>query len=168
MARWDSYNQLESRAVWQKVLRSLHKPEAEGFANSIRQSLRPVNVVTGQGLVIPTGIINVESERIREEIKRITKGLYYHENKVRLPAGYEVRPFAGEEVVQFDEEFKNDLLTNTFPIIRANPLKSIGKGLFTYRFARLDSDPTISVWLMSFYRNAYFLSWIFPEKPISL
>jgi hypothetical protein len=166
-ARWDSYYQPEARAIWQKVLRSLQKPEAEGFEESFKQSLRPVNLVTGQGLVIPSGIFNVESERIRAEIKRITKGLYYYENKTRLPDGYNVMAFAGEEIAKFDEEFLDSLQKNIFPIIRANSLTSIGNGLFTYRFARVDLDPTISVWLMSFYRNAYFLSWILPEKPIS-
>jgi hypothetical protein len=165
--RWGSYNQLDVREIWQKVLRSLQKPEAEGFAESFKQSLRPANVVTEQGVLLPTGIFYVESRRIREEIKRITKGLYYYENKTRLLDGYEVKAIAGEEVLQFDKEFVDSLLTNIFPIIRANPQRSFGKGLFTYRFAQADLDSPSSVWLMSFYRNAYFLSWIFPEKLVS-
>jgi hypothetical protein len=136
--------------LWPTVYKSLARPEAELFKNALLQNMAFTGVQTESGLYVgrlPT--YNVNFVRLDRVAARIATGLFFHELKYRLPDDYCAASYseagigrnaAGLQVVQ---ALCKKLLSSE--------LKTVGAGVFAYRFQRTTDDPYGSACLMTFY-----------------
>ena len=85
----------------------------------------------------------------------VVRGLYYHEQKQRLPDGYGVmvKRLPPVQGVELWDNFHRLGLTG----------KRLGEGVFVAQFGVLDDDPAISMWGLLFYEAVLFIA--FTDSP---
>lgn len=99
-------------------------------------------------LITPSGIYTGQyaytvlwnSEVHEQQIQRLTRGLFYHHFKARIPATFEITPYWLEQPTSHDFEMTS---------------VSICNGEFKYEFAKAEDSDFGSVWSFSFY-DAHF------------
>lgn len=156
--REDTANHPDVVKILPTVLRSLAKPEKEGFKNNLLRGFKEVNVRTHSGLYL--GIkpsYDVKLDRLDNVAKRITKGLFYHETGHRLPDTYDTVSYAEAGMQKVSEDVIRDLQNKIIrPLLTMDP-KKIGNKVLLYRVLYSNDDPNSSVWLFTFYERVSFL-----------
>lgn len=51
--------------------------------------------------------------------------------------------------------------------VSANPPSLVGKGVFSYRFARAKDDPSTTAWLLEFYKSVRFVGMTAPIDAVA-
>jgi hypothetical protein len=142
--------------LWPSVYRSLTRPQAEGFKTALLQNMAFTGVQTVSGLYLgrlPT--YHVDLERLDRVAARVAKGLFFHELGYRLPddycaVSYNKAGIGGNAArLRVAEAICKKLLTSE--------LKTVGAGVFAYRFQRTTDDPFGSACLMTFFGRVSFL-----------
>lgn len=120
---------------------SLARPKSLRFARFFLQKYRPN----------PCRFV-VDRDRIGSVLRRIVRGLFYHNLGIRLP---EFVPF--HFVSLSDEPKRAAILKNGINEL-AMSLRTIGGGVFRYAFVQcaLPNDPFVTAWLLSFYDHRGF------------
>lgn len=109
---------------------------------------------TPSGLLFPSKgcTLGFDSKRINRVIRKIVRGLYYHEENQIFPSDYDINVFV-LSLTPYVDQYRADQ-----PAIRAllntlsapNPRRLAG-GVFSYNFAKMPTDPARTLWVMSFY-----------------
>ncbi|MBA4419341.1 MAG: hypothetical protein C0392_15775 [Syntrophus sp. (in: bacteria)] len=108
--------------------------------------------------------LEVELGRVLKVVKRIVRGLHYHENQTRLSPDYEVNVFT-TEYFDYDlndeqrEFFLKEFVIPTLPL----PYKTIGNGVFKYKMGR-STNKDCCVWVFLFFDRVPFLSVTLPKS----
>jgi hypothetical protein len=158
-AREDTGGHTEVTKIHKKILSSLLKPNKVGFRKSVLASVNLVERKTPSGLYIgKSPAIDVDMSRIKRVARRIVKGLFYQETKIRLPSSYEAVAFPIEY-----KDFSDQIVSS---LIAIQP-RLIGNGVFSYRGYFLEDDPNESAWLMFFYEGAPFIGGTIPISDAS-
>jgi hypothetical protein len=149
------------------VLRSLSRPDKIGFARSLSKRVKHVNVVTKGGLYLGRKLaFGVSLDRLDNVAIRITKGIFYHEKKCRLPDEYDAVAFSESGLEDLAEDTRQELQKNVLNPLMLNEPKIIGQQVFSYRVAYSENDPNISAWLLVFYERVTFLCLTLPKARI--
>jgi hypothetical protein len=142
--------------LWPSVYKSLKRPEAEGFKNALLQNMAFTGVQTESGLYVgrlPT--YHVDLVRLDGVTARVATGLFFHELKYRLPDDYCAVSYSEAGIgrnaarMRVAEVLCKKLLNSE--------LKTVGAGVFAYRFQRTTDDPYGSACLMTFFGKVSFL-----------
>lgn len=93
--RRDAPSVAERDLAFAATLRSFNKPEASSFARRIRSQTRVVERTSPAGLYLGRGFVyEAQGAPLDRVIRRITKGLFFHEKGRRLPDDCVVKPIA--------------------------------------------------------------------------
>jgi hypothetical protein len=139
----------EVKPLIEPTLRSFGKQEAAKYASSILGSVRSIEVTTPGGLFVGRHpALPIRRDRLECILRKIVRGLFYHELGYALPCGYgvAVMPYhpmkTGLSMSQFAEVGKlvHSMLTS--------PVKTVGGKMFTYRFGVSPNAKYRSVWAM--------------------
>jgi len=144
------------------VMRSLLDPKSPGKRQSFINSIRLVELMTPSGIYIKDHLaIETNTSRLRNVVRRIVRGLFYHHNNCRLPQNYEVYVCDEENFVKFPEpeRVKFDPIVNALK--NQNP-RVIGQGVFSYHYGVNTSDPHSTYWILTFYERAAYLGLTVP------
>lgn len=141
------------------IFRSLYRQEAKGLRNSFMKDTRKVQLKTPGGLYLDKRyIFDVDTERIFRVVKKIIRGLYYHETGNRLDNNCEVDVHSNDTLSDNSPEILQDLQNKILiPLSNKTPT-IIGRQTFSYRFHIADENSYFSVWILTFYGNVNFLS----------
>lgn len=136
-----------ARARWPSVFRSLDKPQKLRFRTAFLRTLRPVRLRSRAGLHLgESGVFQTDVRRVSNVIDRITRGLYYHEFRKRLPRTTEV-------LVLSDVDLNDPEQLSMVQGFSGLPAKSVGEGVFSYRYIAPEEDSATTAWLFIFYEN---------------
>jgi hypothetical protein len=132
------------------VLRSLHTKKRPGFTRLVNESLIHVDVQSEQGIYLgKSPAMKINKRRFDRVADRIIRGLYWHELRTRVPAGYDVmnRQSHFEPVLE-------QLGTGVAHFVEP---RQIADGAFMYTIATVPEDPASSVWLSLLYGTIPFV-----------
>lgn len=157
LLRSDIAEQPEAKALMEGFYRSWERPRGTRFARSVANTFQIAEWHTPAGLFVGRSpAFEVDNKRMRRIYARITRGLFFHEQGVRVPDDYRV------EVTLWVEE-KPKVMETIPRMLGGREPKKIG-GIFVYKWARAVENPLTSIWLMQFYRRALALAHVFPER----
>lgn len=157
--RHDLFEHPVAKQLYPKVLRSLRHPEKKGMLQSLLRRTTPVEMVSPAGLYLGnTGRYEIDPYRVSRVAERITKGLLWHHQKVRVLESYKVQAVLWEAV----PETNRANLQPTITVFRSVPDHKVGDGrVFLYRYLiDPEEDAYASVWLLIFFGRVVFLSWV--------
>lgn len=144
------------RKFQDKTLRAVQKGHSKLAKQFIREA-QVRSVVTKSGRDLGNlAVLSLQDEQVEIVMAPIVRGLYYHENKVRMPDDlsfdfYRYRP----------EEFKT--VWALFQKFDAPPLRKLGD-VFGYTSIQLKEPEFATYWLLVFYGRAIFTVWAaYPE-----
>ena len=149
---------------WESVKRSFDIPKKDAFKKSFLDSLHKMYLFSQKGeFIAETGKFNIDTHRVKRVIERIVKGLFYHENKIRLTDNYEVLILTPIDMNNLPGETINFLKADIFPLFQSVHPIILGREVFIYKVVYNEIDDNQSVWLLLFYRAVVFLVWILPK-----
>jgi len=149
-----------------KVIRSLRRVESSKYKKSLISGSERVNVFTKSGLF--TGkktTYNVDLNRLRNVINRITRGIYYKKEGEVLDENYDVKTYTSEDIAEWNLDSQKEwivLIDNLFK----KRFHHFGK-IFAYNYLLAKDDPNASVWIFNFYLKIVFISITLPKKIIA-
>jgi hypothetical protein len=138
----------EGKSLWDKKLHRTYTKEL-GLRKIIANSLNQVDHVTPSGIYLgKRWQISIDHNRLNNVLKKIIRGLFWLEYKERLPEGapitiHHIRKNDG----RIDEVIHSTEQGTTF-----------WEKIFEYRHRKLDDSTFESLWIMSFYRENYFVA----------
>lgn len=162
--RWDVYDRSDMKkeqGPFQKTMRSLTYPEAKGFRKQLLTGVRELPEwyrVLHPGDV--GGSYEVDLNRVSTVVRRIARGLFFHETCGVLSPETEIRTACSEEPPgatnwQAVESFVQAL--------RQKEPKVLGDNVFSYR-VHFTEIPELSAWLFSFYGVIEFFAGTWPKE----
>jgi hypothetical protein len=125
--------------VEDSIVRSLKRPEAAGWASSVRNAFEIIE--DGEHTI---GSLTIELARVSRVGRRLARAFYYHRTRKSLPLDAEVR--ASTRFMTATRRAKH-----TLERLRRRPSLSIGEGAFEYRYIRDEAPFRATAWLFTFY-----------------
>lgn len=154
-------------SILPKTHRMLAHPKKRSFTRHLFSRAEQIYIKTPSGQIMPTGAIIVDMGRIKKVTERIVKGIFYMEYSIRLPDGYEVWTFYEDELPNNTDKIFRQSLMHMLPIVKAQPVTTLGDNIFSYRYAKSDIDDMATVWLLSFYNKIHCLGFTINRKQLS-
>jgi len=140
------------------VLRSLKKPRKIGFQKALLKSLRRISLTTPGGIYLgQAGGYDVDIARLDRVASRVVRGLLYHELGARLDENYEVAVYSEDGLASADLPTLSELRRTILAPLSSRPAKTIGNGVFEYRYSLTERSDSSSAWLLVFYGQVRFL-----------
>lgn len=150
----DAGTSTAGRKLWNQKIDKMYKKNL-GLRGKIAQDIKEVNLVTPSGLYIRRGSASFpDSVRLENVVCKITKGLFYHEYKERIPSSVDIMAHLIQTQEERNEAFKYDLQFGS----RDWP------GVFEYRFDRTSIINEGFIFLMRFYECIIFWVLGYNEK----
>jgi hypothetical protein len=140
-----------SKPLMDALMRSVARPEARRFGASLLRSFEEAIVRTPAGLIAGTAnLMRVNAVRVGEALKRIVRGLHFHETG---------RPLPKEMVLTAvpDFEFNSAAQDAALPLVKGPLDTVIGGWTFAYTRRPAIDSPDTAIWLLVFYGVAPFL-----------
>ena len=144
------------KVISDAAIRSLKRPEAAGFRNSIVNGLQETFVKNSEGIIVPATFGNVDLVRFDSVIKRIIKALFAFERGMRLPSGYKVLSYSTEGLTTMDKA-SGEKLAEQIKRTTATDVKAIGGQQFRYCSVYSEPDTHCSFWVIAIYGFHYFI-----------
>jgi hypothetical protein len=156
----------EAQKNWPAILRSLGREQAIGMRTALLKSIHPVQAMTWGGIYLGemTGY-DVKLDRINRVISRTVRGLYFHEQKRRMPDDHDVYVWCDETLIRLQREDYDHFQQKLIQPVMSEAPKVVAPGVFDYRFLMFDDGPG-SIWLLSFYERKSFLAITGPKNLI--
>jgi len=140
----------------QSTVASLERPTNQAFRKMLAENLHYVPVRLPSGVVTaPQPILFHTRERLVEWLRRIFRGLHYHEIGVSAPDDFEIDVTLGDEHPGF--------LTQVVQWCRSRDHRVIGEGMFEYQWMPVPDRPEASIWWIEFYRCLAVAGFIHPR-----
>jgi hypothetical protein len=158
-------NNPDARRNREAIFRSLERPEATLFKRSFLSDMRSIQLRTPAGIYLGRRLaFDVDLSRIFRVVEKSIKGLFFYETGHRLHPLYEVDIQSNETLNEYPlEVLKEWKQTILLPLAHLSP-KTIGEGIFAYRFHITEEDPFVSAWLLTFYEQVSFLGLTGPMR----
>ena len=144
--------------LWEKVRRSLRRPEARRFRRSFARSMFDDFTESAGGVTNGVGTkIQIDVERMNRVLARTVKGLYFKHFGNPMPESDKVFVYSDQHFAMLPDS-ASDTLGELVTYATRQPHHKIGGDIFEYCFAPVEDHPSSSVWAMRFYSSAYFLA----------
>ena len=150
----------ETRKLWPTIARSLARPNKQGFARAFFSSLRTVDVVTPSGLFLGRQKgFPVDHDRLHRTMKKIIRGLFYHEFHKRLPRSHDVECLFVNSFRRLvpQREF-SEWLDQIRWLLRGSTMRTIGRKDLIYCCNVAPGLTFTSVWGLTFYGSLHFVA----------
>lgn len=79
----------DAKKASEAIVRSIGRPQATGFRDSLRRSMYPVEVAVGDATEVRP-FVGLDVRRLDRTADKITRGLFYHSKGYPVPANYRV------------------------------------------------------------------------------
>jgi len=143
-----------------KIIRSLERPQAEGYAASIFSSIRRENILTPGGVYLPNQyILNADLDRLLNVISRTTRGLHFFDIDQNIPTHLKITSYVLDQTLIQADPLMPQLLAyaaNTEP-------KVIQPDVFSYWMVQVEGRDSQSFWIQEYFNCTSFLSLVAPE-----
>jgi hypothetical protein len=154
----------EAVAARPSVFRGLEMPEKIGFARNLIKGIRSARVRTPAGLHLGRRFVfDVDLSRLDRVVGRITRGLYWHHIRSRIPDGFEVVVLSEDGLRDLDaperERFRREFVIP----VREKQCHSVGRGVMRYWYASMCEQPQALAWVYEFYDDVKFFALISPH-----
>jgi hypothetical protein len=151
------------RAVNDKLLRSMSRPEAAAMASAIRKSLHVVDVMSRGGIYLDKSpAMMVNADRINRVTNRIARGLFYITHDYPVPMSCEVTCVFKDAAFSVPEEF-----IAPWGGFWKQPV-TIGENVFGYSYALCVDDPNGMLFIYWFYGSLCFYGYILPKPEVEV
>ena len=155
----DAKDHPSAKANIPKILRSLERPQARGFAQSHLHDFVQVNIMTDNGIFVEQRTAyDVDMNRIVAVVKRTVRGLFYTETGKRLPDTHDIAVVTAQELSDQEPVFTQEFLRTMVDPLRHIPPKVLGDNVFQYRYV-MGNFP-VSVWKLVYYGRIPFICMI--------
>jgi hypothetical protein len=150
----DTATHPDARKANEAIVRSMARPQASGFRESLRKSIYGIEVEEGGSSQVEP-FVGLDVQRLDRTAKKIVKRLFYHTKGYPVPANYKVLAanldlFMKKPVsVDLAKLIVNYLLPKCSWIMPT----VIGNDVFTYQVFFEDDDPNTVFVLMQFYQR---------------
>lgn len=144
------------RSLWNQKLNRTYKKDF-GLRKIIANSFKQVSIVTPGGIYLgKKPAITIDPKRLSNVLNKVIRGLFWVEYKERLPKKIPI------DIVKIR---KNDKRIKEI-ISLTRQATTFFENIFEYRHVRLDPNSYESLWIMSFYRQEYFIAIVDEIKDI--
>ena len=157
--RRDAGEHAEAKRVVDSAVRSLQRPEARGFANSLLGNVSEFFFKNEHGVIEPGASYHVDLERLDRVASRVVKGLFWKDYGKRLPDEYMVSSYNDSGIQHMDENQSGIVRS----VLEARP-KTVGNNVFRYWQRATPEDNYTTLWILLFYKNVYFLCFTLPNS----
>jgi hypothetical protein len=140
------------------TVRSLARPEAARFRNSILTALQETFVKNEGGVFVPATLGNVDLTRLDRVIQRVIRGLFYVEKGARVPDDYEVVNYSTAGLTRVPKATALPIAANVTAAM-AMPMKLVGGPQFAFWSLYDTADVKQSFWVIAIYRAHSFIGW---------
>jgi hypothetical protein len=160
----------EVQKLQPSINRAFFKPEKKRFVESFLKTMEMIPRYTDSGLYVGHApAFTANKKRLLKSAERITKGLFYHERKFRLPDEFQA---AGTLASDFLVDLGHDVgdagqsLRRILRQLLSQESKKLGHGVFEYSVAFLDAfeEPNKSAWYLKFYGTIDFLFFTYEKE----
>jgi len=166
LMREDIFDLEDLETLRNKVIRSLRRAESSKYKKKLISGSEKINVFTKNGLFIgEKTTYNVDLNRLRKVIDRITRGLYFKKEGKVLDQNYDVKTYTSEDIANWNLKSQEEWLLLLVNILQKR-LHHFGK-IFAYNYLLAKDDSNASVWLFNFYQKIVFISITLPKKIIA-
>jgi hypothetical protein len=150
----------EGEQLFQSILRGFFRPESKRFKNELFSRIGETELIIEPNIYIgKSPAYDVDLNRLTNVTNRIIKGLFFYETKERVSDEYEVKSFA----VSGFQPSAYEKVKKIIDILICRPAKYIGKKeIFTYWHFQAEDNPSITVWLLLFFKTTSFLGFTIP------
>lgn len=156
--RKDALQHPSAQGVWPSVLRSMKRPQAQGFARDYVDSLRLMEVVSPTGIFVGTTFANVlDARRLGRVAARVVRGLFFVESGTVLAREYLAMAYPAEVILQGPTPSLLELLEHARRLTRNLNSRVVGPNVFRYWFDRFEKDASTSLWYFQFYNWVEYL-----------
>ncbi|MBK8271299.1 MAG: hypothetical protein IPK83_24455 [Planctomycetes bacterium] len=164
--RKESFDNLGAKAVLPSVLRSLQRPRQARFTSSFFRQCGQIEMRSRGGLYLGNSPgYTVKWSRIERAMARITRGLFYYEQKKPIPKGHQVVSWAEDNLYLLSNNLQTQLKQKlVLPLIKETPTV-FGESVFRYWFKFLSETESNSVWLFEFYGRTRFIAFVADRDP---
>ena len=144
------------------VHRSFTKPHKAGFTRALIESINELPVYSPAGLYVGHATsYDVDLQRLCNVIERITRGLYFHEFKVRLPDDQGCKTYALEGFASAGLEVSAKI-GRIWNHALSGRKCTFGNKVFTYWVQRVDGSASITLWAFLVYGCVKFMAFTMP------
>lgn len=153
----------EAVLLRESVFRGLRHSRKLGFARAVVRSIRSVQLRTQAGLYLGKAPgFNVDLARLDRVVGRITKGLFWHHRKMRLPDGFCVEAYSDDGLRGVERAHVEEMQREVIGPVLGQPAHSIGNGVLTYWYAFATDAQHVSAWVLEFYGDVRFVALTMP------
>jgi len=128
------------KELWKDISKQIHRPESRGLTQKILNEFeqRP------SGIILPPGMVGKKFDvnRIERVIWKITRGLFFKENKQFLSENMKKRIWIS---------YKGEGLSPFFPHVRDTPSRGDYPDIFDYKY--LIKADSLNLWAMLFWET---------------
>lgn len=145
-----------AETVRKTVLRSLARPESQGFATHMRTSFIEIEYESPGGIYLGRGhAFKMDIARVRNALRHIIRGLFFHETGHPLPYDHRV----DASIDQWGDTVKSHLRL----MFKGRPKAKINRigSVFEYSVIAPIDVPT-SFWLATFYQRVWMFGIVRP------
>ena len=147
-----------SNQLWATVRRSLRRPEARRFRNSLANSMFDDFTKTPGGVIDGIGTkMRIDGDRMNRVLARTVKGLYFKHFGTRIPESDKLVVYS-EQHFDLMPDSVSEMLGEIVTCVTRQKHHKIGDDIFEYCFASVADHPSSSAWAMRFFSSVYFLA----------
>jgi hypothetical protein len=140
------------------TIRSLVRPEATRFRESIMREVRETFIPGPAGVLVPAFLGNVDLARFDRVIARIVKGIFFAERGTRVSSDYKVVSYSTAGLTRIPITVGRQLQGYIEPLMTRDP-KHIGGPEFVYWSDYDPADVNQSFWILVIHRHHFFIGW---------
>ncbi len=107
---------------------------------------------------------NVDLERIFRVVRRTIRGILYFETGHQLEDGFELDVHCNETLADQPFDVLQDLKSMIFEPLACIEPKTIGAGIFSYRYWICPENKNLSVWALVYYEGLAFFGISGPRR----
>lgn len=145
------------------VHRSLERPQGKAILRKLLSGAKEVNVRTRAGIHLGTAaVFTPDLECAVRVVKRIGRGLYFHETRAVLPPATSTRCYV-LSAIEVPEDAR-EIMTKIIKHTSSRPARTVGGDVFTYWFFPISQPPLAVSCLLRFFGRVDFL-WTAVEPP---
>jgi len=150
----DTATHPDAQKASEAIARSMARPQASGFRESLRKSIYGIEVEEG-GTTEVKPFFGLDVQRLDRTAKKIVKGLFYHVKGYPVPANYKVLAANLDLFMEKPLSVELAKLIYNYLLPKCSWIKPtvIGNDVFIYQVFFEDDDPNTVFVLMQFYKR---------------
>jgi len=159
-----------ARQLYGPIVRSLIRPQSQGFAQTFLRSIRDVTIQTPGGLYLGTAKgVKVDLERLGRIIGKIVCGLFFHEYQRKLRRTHDVVSFFVNPIRQHVSQSEFEKWINEVRSLMIGCTeRSIGHNReFVYRRNLAPRSANRGIWGLTFYGRLHFVAFTVPARELA-